>query len=90
MYHRGTLAEFDTWHTAAKISDGIPDEGKIGYVKGVLAPLNQRTMAYSVPVEHPVNADDCIWCYGKYPDTEKTVLSQEAATTAGWEFELEA
>lgn len=86
MFHRSTLAEFNAWHKTAMLSEGIPPEGRIGYVNGVLAPDNQRTMAYSDPITHPVNTDDCIWHYGEYPDTKKTVLSQEDTVAVGWEF----
>lgn len=53
MYLTGTKEEFDIWHTQAKQMEGIPPEGKVGYVNGVPAPNNQRTMAVSDPIEHP-------------------------------------
>lgn len=83
-YHRGTLAEFDTWHEAAKTSEGIPSEGKIGFIKGVPMPDNQRTTAYSKAKAHPINADDYVWRYSDYPDGGKDNLSKEDVQTAGW------
>lgn len=89
-YYRGTLAEFNTWHDAAMVSEGIilPD-GKIGYVKGVPAPDNQRTIAYSSTILHPANADDYIWFYGDYPDDNKTPMSEDDVIAAGWFPEVE-
>ena len=81
--HRGTLAEFNTWHNAAMISDDIPmPDGRIGFVNGVPAPDNQRTIAYSKAVLHPSNANDYIWTYGDYPDGESLTLTE--IKTAGW------
>ena len=28
MYHRGTLAQFNTWHNAVMVKEGIPINGK--------------------------------------------------------------
>lgn len=81
-YHRGTLAQFDTWHTAAKTSAGITPEGKVGFVNGVPAPDKQRTIAYSEAIAHPSNVDDYIWPYSDYQDG--TVLTADAVKTAGW------
>ena len=81
-YHRGTLTEFNTWHDTAMISASIPSEGRVGFVKGVLAPDNQRTVAYSDAVLHPSNADDYIWVYGDYPDGESLTLTE--VQTMGW------
>jgi len=83
-YHRGTLAKFNTWHSAALVSAGIGAEGRIGLVKGYLAPNNQRTTTYSSVISHPSNADDYIWGYGNYPDGEKTSLTRTEVKTAGW------
>lgn len=82
-YHRGTLAQFNTWHSAAMISDDIPiPDGKIGFVNGIPAPKNQHTIAYSTATLHPSNADDYIWVYGDYPDRESLTLTE--IQTAGW------
>lgn len=90
MYYRGTLAEFTVWHDAAKIAEGIPIDGRVGVIVGIPVPQNQRTTAYAIAIPHPVNKDDYIWHYDKYPDAEKTSLLQAEAIVAGWEFETEA
>ena len=72
------------------LSEGIPPEGRVGFVNKILTPDNQRTMAYSDPIAHPVNKDDYIWYYGEYADEEKTSLSQDDAIAAGWAFATEA
>lgn len=90
MYNRGTLAEFTVWHEAVKVSEGIIGDGRVGDVRGVPAPQNQRTTTYSIAIPHPINTNDYIWCYGKYPDAEKTSLSQDDAIASGWDFETEA
>ena len=82
-YHRGTLEEFNTWHSAAMINDEIPiPDGRIGFVNGIPAPNNQRTVAYSSAVLHPSNAGDYIWAYGDYPDGESLTLIE--VKTMGW------
>ena len=83
-YHRGTQAEFNIWHNAAKIATGIPAEGKIGLNRGKPAPNKQRTMAYSDAVLHPSNVDDYIWLHNGQADSEKTDLSFAEIQTAGW------
>lgn len=84
-YHRGTLEEFNIWHSAAMISDDIPTpNGKIGFVNGKPAPNKQRTVAYSDAILHPSNADDYIWFYGTYVDVGKVSLSKAAVRAAGW------
>ncbi len=89
MYHRGTLADFTTWHDAAKIAEGIMNEGRVGAVRGVPAPQNQRTTSYAIAIPHPSNTDDYIWYHGEYPDAAKPILSQEDAVAAGWKFATE-
>lgn len=80
-YHRGTLAEFNTWHDATKLAEGLP---KVGSVNGTPAPGNQQTVAYSDAIAHPTNPDDYIWQDGKYPIEGKTMLSQSEVETLGW------
>ena len=67
MYHIKTLAEFNTWHDVAKASEGIINNGKVGCVNGVLAPDNQKTVAYSKPIQKLDLTDEYIFSYGKYP-----------------------
>lgn len=86
-FHRGTLEEFNIWHDAIKISKDISEEGKIGFVNGVAAPENQRTVAYSMLILHPANENDYAWAYGDYPG-EKASLSRQEVKTLGW-FEEE-
>ena len=81
-YNRGTLAEFTTWHDAAKIAEDIPEGGKIGCVNGIPAPDNQRTMEYSEVIPHTVNADDYIWVYNGYVDGSLPSLTKAEAITA--------
>ena len=81
-FNRGTLEEFTTWHEQVKLSEEIPPEGKIGFVNGIPAPLNQRTMSYSKTIAHPVNNNDYIWYYGDYPSGEELTLEQ--VQTLGW------
>lgn len=88
-YHRGTLSDFTTWHDAAKIAENISGEGRVGAVRGIPAPQNQRTTAYAIAIPHPENANDYIWHYGGHPDAGKPILSQEDAIAAGWEFATE-
>jgi hypothetical protein len=83
-YNRGTIEEFNLWHQMAMAAENIPTEGRIGFVNGVPAPQNQRTIAYSSAIPHPTGGDDYIWFYGKYPDTNKPELSTEDARNAGW------
>ena len=84
-FRRGTLAEFNTWHDAAMIRANIPTPyGRIGFVKGVPAPDNQRTMVVSRAILHPSNADDYIWSYGDYPDIKKPLLTLTEIRTSGW------
>ena len=87
MYQRGTLAEFNIWHTAAKTSAGILSGGTIGMVNGVSAPDNQRTMSYSKAEPHPVNVDDYIWFYGNYPGDGDTILTENQVVSDGWHIE---
>jgi len=84
IYHRGTLEEFNMWHTAVKVSEGITGEGRVGFIQGIPAPNNQRTVAYSVPIQHPNETDDYIWSYGDYEDTQKLSLSESGAKILGW------
>ena len=60
MYVTGTMQDFETWHTIAKIAEGIPPEGRVGFVNGKPAPQNQRTIAVSDPVKHP-GKDEYAW-----------------------------
>ncbi|MDB2415444.1 hypothetical protein N9W34_06705 [Rickettsiales bacterium] len=83
-YNRGTLAEFNIWHDYAMMAEAISASGKVGLVKGVPAPENQRTMAYSVVIKHPVNADDYIWAFGDYPHADKDQLSLDDVAAEGW------
>lgn len=85
MMYRGTLSEFESWHSDAMQAEGItlPD-GKIGYVNGVLAPQNQHTTAYSMAIQNPDKSDDYIWQYGKYPIQNKTILTQVDIDNLGW------
>jgi len=76
MYHRGTLAQFNTWHIAAKTAYGIPEDGIIGFVDGKPAPENQRTTSYSIAIQNPAGGDDYIWNYGSYPDSNLQTVSQ--------------
>lgn len=69
MYHRGTLAQFNTWHEVAMAAEGITPEGKIGFVDGEPAPQNQRTTAYSSTTQNPDKTDDYVWQYGAYKDS---------------------
>lgn len=82
-YHRGTLEEFNVWHDAVKILEEITSEGKIGFVNGVAAPDNQRTVAYSLKIAHPINDNDYIWSYGSYV-SGKDSLSLSDVKLAGW------
>jgi len=83
-YHRGTIIEFNYWHEDAKLAEEITLAGKVGYIKGVEAPENQRTTSYSKAIEHPINNDDYIWDYGNHPDPEKELLSLEQVKELGW------
>lgn len=76
MYHRGTLAQFNTWHQAAMIKEGIPAGGKIGYANGVLSPNTQRTTAYSGAQANPNVADDYVWLYGAYKNSSLSVYTE--------------
>ncbi len=80
-YHRGTLAEFNTWHDTVKIAERYP---KVGNVSGVPTPANQQTVAYSDAILHPTNSDDYIWQDGKYPREGETMLSESEVKALGW------
>lgn len=84
MYYTGTLEEFNSWHDEVKIAEGIPPEGKIGYVNGLPAPDNQRTYAYSEATLHPQNVNSYIWAYGDYPDAQKVSISKSQAIELGY------
>lgn len=81
IFHRGTLEEFNIWHDAVKIAEGYP---KIGYINGIPAPQNQKTVAYSAAVSHPSNINDYIWADGKYPRIGHSMLSLEEVKVLGW------
>ena len=83
MYNRGTLAQFNIWHEAAMASEEIVlPNGKVGYINGIEAPTNQRTIAYSEAIPHPINNDDYIWDCGSYPsDIELTI---DDVKSLGW------
>ena len=66
MYHRGTLSQFNSWHATAMAAEGIPPEGKVGYINGEPAPTAQRTVAYSAAIQNPDKSDEYCWLYGKY------------------------
>ncbi len=84
MYHKGTLSDFNKWHEAVKVDEGIPPDGRIGFVNGKPAPNNQRTMHYSMPVKHPRDTDSYVWLHGDHADRKKTKLTKEKAKTDGW------
>lgn len=84
MYHRGTLAEFNTWHENAKSLAGIPAEGVIGNLDGEPAPHNQRTTAYVNAWQNPDNPDDYVWPYEAYPDDIKESLSRDDFLALNW------
>ena len=83
-YHRGTFAEFNTWHNAAMLAEGITEEGRVGFINGIPAPDSQRTTAYSESYLHPTNEDDYVWTYGSHIDVEKTSSSQSEVEALGW------
>ncbi|MGR3218838.1 MAG: hypothetical protein ACUZ8H_03345 [Candidatus Anammoxibacter sp.] len=83
MYNRGTLEDFNVWHNNIKVSEGIVAGGRVGSIKGVLAPDNQRTTTYSTALPHPSN-DDYVWNYGGHPDAEKEDLSTDDVKSLGW------
>ena len=83
-YHRGILTEFNTWHDAAKLAEGIPVEGKINSAAGILMPNNQRTTACSNAISHPSNIDDYIWDYWKYIDLGEDSFSLTEVQAAGF------
>lgn len=80
-YHRGTLAEFNTWHDTVKTDEGLP---KVGNQNGIPAPQNQQTIAYCDPIPHSVNVDDYIWIDGKYPIEGESMLSLAEVKVLGW------
>lgn len=84
MYHRGSLQEFTAWHDAAKITENIPAEGRIGYVNGILAPQNERTYIYATVIQNPDLSDDYIWPYGDHPIDGKNVISYDDFINLGW------
>lgn len=84
MFHRGTLDQFDTWHDAAKNLAAIPAEGKIGNVNGIPAPQNQRTIAVSEAIAHPINNDDYIWQFCGHKDENFTSLTFEEVRALGF------
>ena len=68
--YRGTLEEFKEWHTAAKIAENIPPEGRIGFVNGVPAPNNQRTFNVADPIQNPDKSNDYYWDNEKFKDNK--------------------
>lgn len=80
-YHRGTLSEFNIWHEAVKIKEGLP---KIGYVNGQPAPHNQGTTGYSQALQNPNKSDDYVWIFGAYPIKGKQDLSQADVDGLKW------
>jgi len=76
MYHRGTLVQFNTWHNDAMIKEGIPPEGKVGFVNSEPAPENQRTTAYSSATQNPNKTDDYIWIYGAYKNIDLPIYTE--------------
>lgn len=84
IYHRGTLAQFTTWHNAAKLEEGIPPEGRIGYVLGIPAPNNARTYNYSETIQNPGGGNNYLWEFYAYPDDDLPQLSRAEAEAAGW------
>lgn len=80
MYHRGTLAEFNSWHIAAMEAEDIPvPGGKIGFINGVPAPDSQRTTSYSAAIQNLNNSDDYIWQYGSHPIEGRAILTAAQA-----------
>jgi len=82
MFLRGTLQQFESWHETAKISENIPQEGKVGYLKGKLAINRQKTINYSDAIKHPINENDYIWLCGNYCTNEN--LDLEQVKLLGW------
>ncbi len=82
MYLKGTIEEFEVWHATAKELEGIPPEGKVGYVNGVPAPNNQRTTAYSDAIKHPTE-ELYVWKAGAYPMGGE-LLTLEQVKNLGW------
>ena len=76
MYHRGTLAQFNTWHNAVMVKEGIPINGKVGFVNGEPAPQNQRTIAYSSVEANPNALNDYVWLYGAYKNNFLSVYTE--------------
>lgn len=85
-YVRGTKDEFESWHTKEKARQGIPPEGKVGEVEGVLSPNTQRTYAITEPVKNPTNSEDIIWktTIDQAPK-DKSILTDSDARQLAWE-----
>jgi len=83
-WHRGTLAEYITEHTAMKVRFGIPEGGKITYLRGKLAPTRPRTTHYSKPIAHPTNNDDYIWQFDEGGRAASTVYIDAQVKAVGW------
>lgn len=73
---RGTFAEYTLEHDADCIANGIIPPGKIGYINGVPAPNNQRTIAMYDAFQNPDGSDDYIWKY-----------TQQELSDLGWDRE---
>lgn len=86
MFHKGTLDEFNAWHDAAKIAEGIPVEGKVGFNGGSLAPNNQRTYSVSSSLKHPTN-NDYIWVYANHKNNAMISYTLDEVQTLGWYLE---
>lgn len=83
------MEQFTTWHDYVKGEEGITADGKVGMVRGVDAPDNQRTTAFSIAYPHPTNDNDYIWAYGCYEDAAFKSLNNEDALKKGWFPECE-
>ncbi len=88
-YHTGTPAEHAAFEAAAKISAGIPAEGKINYRNRKLDPTAPRTMNYCKGKDHLTDPNKCYWEFGAYADGSLAQVDSAALVTGGYIEALE-
>ena len=79
MFLRGTAAEYETWHTAAKLAEGIPFPSRRN---GEIDESSPWTTMVVAAIPHPGGGDDCIWEHGTHDRGGKTSLTKDDLKSA--------
>ena len=85
-YYIGTPAIFESWETwvCDKMRANIPPEGRINFVNGIPSPNNQRTMRYTIRIDHPTIRGKCIWNFCDYDTLNLPKISYDEAVAEGY------